>query len=308
MRKIIYISILLIAFLQNGNAQHLPLYSQYFFNDFAVNPAVAGSREWYDVRSNHRYQWAGLTDSPRTFTLSMHGPSKNMKMGYGGYLFTDNVGPTRRTGVQFAYAYHVKINTEIKLSFSLSAGLLQYAVDGSKITTHDPGDAVISTGYQSALVPDIKFGFYLYSKKFWVGGSIPQLLSNKLYFFDSQQYSDSRLWFHYNFNAGYTFDIGDDIDIQPSFMLKYVKHIPLQADLMARVIYKEQVWLGGSFRTADAISVMAGYTYRNNLSIGYAYDFTQSNLKNYSSGTHELMLGIRFIQKSNNKSGKAQMQ
>jgi hypothetical protein len=90
-------------------------------------------------------------------------------------------------------------------------------------------------------------------------------------------------------------------------MLKYVKHIPMQADIMTRVIYKEQVWLGGSFRTKDAISVMAGYTYRNNLSIGYAYDFTQSNLKNYSSGTHELVLGIRFIQKTNNKSGKAQI-
>jgi type IX secretion system PorP/SprF family membrane protein len=308
MKKILIISIFFVAFFQNGNSQHLPLYSQYFFNDFAVNPAVAGSNDWYDVRSNHRYQWAGLTDSPRTFTLSINGPSKNKKMGYGGYVFTDNVGPTRRTGIQFAYAYHLKINTEIKLSFSLSAGLLQYAVDGSKITTHDPGDAVISTGYQSALVPDFKFGFYLYSKKFWVGGSIPQLLSNKLYFFDSQQFSDSKLWFHYNFNAGYTIDIGDDIDIQPSFMLKYVKHIPLQADIMTRVIYKEQVWLGGSFRTMDAISIMAGYTYKNNLSIGYAYDFTQSNLKNYSSGTHELMLGIRFVQKKNNKSGKAQIQ
>lgn len=308
MKKFIYIILLVIGFCQSGNAQHIPLYSQYFFNDFAVNPAVAGTRDWYDVRSNHRYQWVGLTDSPRTFTLSMHGPAKNKKMGYGGYLFTDNVGPTRRTGVQFAYAYHLKINEEIKLSFSLSAGLLQYAVDGSKITTHDPGDAVISSGYQSALVPDFKFGFYLYSEKFWVGGSIPQLLQNKLYFFDTQTFSESNLWFHYNLSGGYTFEINEDIDIQPSLLLKYVKHIPLQADIMARVIYKDQVWLGGSFRTKDAISVMAGYTYRNNLSIGYSYDFTQSNIKNYSSGTHELMLGIRFIQKSNNKSGKAQIQ
>lgn len=291
-----------------AEAQHLPLFSQYFFNDFAINPAVAGSNDWYDVRSNHRYQWAGITDSPRTFTLSMNGPSKNKKMGYGGYVYTDNVGPTRRTGFQVAYSYHLKINTEIKLSFALSGGLLQYAVDGSKITTHDPGDAVISTGYQSSLVADFKFGFYLYSKKFWVGGSVPQLLSNKLFFFDSQQFSASQLWFHYNLSAGYTFDINDDFQIQPSFLVKYVKHIPMQLDAMARAIYKEQVWLGVSYRTMDAISVMAGYTYRNNLSIGYAYDLTQSNIKNYSSGTHELMLGIRFIQKTNNKGGKAQIQ
>jgi hypothetical protein len=31
-----------------------------------------------------------------------------------------------------------------------------------------------------------------------------------------------------------------------------------------------------------------------NLTFGYAYDYATSNIRNYSSGTHELMLGIRF--------------
>jgi len=295
MKKILLL--LLIITSANVNAQHYPMYSQYFFNDFAVNPAVAGANEWYDVRSNHRYQWVGLTDAPRTFTLSMYGPNKKMNMGYGGLIFTDNVGPTRRTGFQFAYAYHLKLNENVKLSFGLSAGLVQFMIDGHKITTHDPGDAVISNGLQFSMAFDSQFGFYLYHKKWYVSGTVPQLTRSKLYFFENQALTESRLWHHYNVTGGYTFDLGEDFQIQPTVMVKYVKPIPVQLDFMARAIYKKQVWLGGAYRTMDAFSLMTGYTYKNYLSIGYSYDITTSNIQNYSSGTHELMLGVRFVKR-----------
>jgi type IX secretion system PorP/SprF family membrane protein len=280
-----------------AGAQHYPLFSQYFFNDYAVNPAVAGSREWFDVRSNHRYQWVGLTDAPRTFTLSVYGPNKKYNMGFGGMLFTDNVGPTRRTGFYGSYSYHLKINEEVKLSLGVSAGLIQFMIDGHKIVTHDPGDAVISNGLQWAMSFDSQFGFYLYHKKWYVGGVIPQLTRSKLYFFNNQIETGSRLLHHYNLTAGYTFDIGEDFQIQPTALVKYVRPIPVQFDFMARAIYKEQIWLGGSFRTMDAFSIMAGFMYKNYLSIGYSYDITTSNIKNYSTGTHELMLGVRFIKR-----------
>jgi type IX secretion system PorP/SprF family membrane protein len=305
MKKIFYISffIFIAAAIQ---AQHLPIYSQYYFNDFPVNPAVAGSREWFDARTNHRYQWWGFTDAPRTFTVSVHGPNKKLNMGFGGYIFTDNVGPTRRTGMQLAYAYHLKLSKEVKLSLALSGGLLQYMVDGSKIILREQGDKVISGGLQWALVPDAKFAFYLYHKNWYLGGVIPQLMRNRLYFFDNQQISDSRLEHHYTLHGGYTFVLDDDFKIEPIAIVKYVKNIPVQFDITARAIYKDQVWLGGAFRRMDAWSMMIGYTYKNNLSIGYAHDFTTSNIRNYSAGTHELMLGIRFITPRSNS--RAMMQ
>lgn len=282
-------------------AQHYPMFSQYFFNDYVINPAVAGTTEWYDVRSNHRYQWVGLTDAPRTFTLSAYGPNKKFNMGYGGMIFTDNVGPTRRTGFQFSYSYHLKLSKEIKLSLGLSAGMLQFMIDGHKIITHDPGDAVISNGLQWAMTFDSQFGFYLYHKKWYVGGTVPQLMRSKLYFFSNQFETGSRLWHHYMLTGGYRFDMGDDFQIEPSLLVKYVKPIPVQFDFMARLIYKDQVWLGASYRTMDAVSLMIGYKYKNYLSIGYSYDITNSNIKNYSTGTHEIMLGIRFTKDKNGK-------
>ena len=54
------------------------------------------------------------------------------------------------------------------------------------------------------------------------------------------------------------------------------------------------VWLGVSYRTEDAIAPLLGYQFKPNaksmLKIGYSYDVTTSQLKNYSSGSHEIML------------------
>jgi type IX secretion system PorP/SprF family membrane protein len=294
-----YIILLLLVGSIKVSAQHLPMFTQYFLNDYVTNIATAGSKPWFDVKSAHRYQWAGITDSPRTFTLSVSGPNKKMNMGYGFYLFTDNVGPTRRTGIQFSYAYHFKITKTVKLSFGLSGGLLQYTVDGSKITLRDNYDAVISNALQSSLIPDFTFGFHLYHEDWFVGATFPQLVQNKLYFFNYQTQTLSRLEDHYYANAGYTFHLGDDFDIQPGVLFKYVKPLPPQFDIMARAIYKKQVWVGGSIRTQDAWALFAGYTYKNNLSIGYSYDISTSGLKNYNSGSHEIVGGIRLVKKEN---------
>ena len=102
MLRILIIGLVLLGASQLS-AQQVPMYSQYFFNNYAYNPAVGGTQQTVDVASNHRYQWVGLQDAPRTYTLSVHGPTKNLKMGLGAFLFTDHVGPTRRTGLQFSY-------------------------------------------------------------------------------------------------------------------------------------------------------------------------------------------------------------
>jgi type IX secretion system PorP/SprF family membrane protein len=278
-------------------AQQVPQYTQYLFNDFAINPAIAGKNKWWDCRSNNRYQWMGITDAPRTYVLSMHGPMRNKKMGIGSTLYTDIVGPTRRIGLNLAYAYHIKINEDYKVSLGLSAGILQWGVDGSKITTHDPGDEVMSNSYQSVIVPDFAAGVYLYSKRLFVSLSAPQLYEAKLKFFDYQTNVQSKIKTHFYALAGYKFRINDDFDVEPSVMFKYVKPAPLKIDGAVRCIYQDMVWLGGAFRTNDAVTAMVGYQYKNWLTIGYSYDFTITPLRQYTTGTHEIMFGIHFMQK-----------
>ena len=109
--------------------------------------------------------------------------------------------------------------------------------------------------------------------------------------------SKSKLVSQFNLNGAYKFDIDDDFKVEPSFLLKYEIPAPPKLDLGARVIYQEQIWIGASYRHRDAVSVLIGYLYKNYLLIGYSYDFSTTNIKKYSSGTHEIMLGIRFSKK-----------
>ena len=285
------------AFILSGNflfSQQLPHYSQYYLNDFLINPAVAGSRNYFEGKSTHRYQWEGITDAPRTYTLGVNGPTKNLKMGLGGYLFTDIVGPTRRTGFNLSYAYHLKVNESLKLSLGLSAGILQFMIDGSKITLRDPDDVILTNNVQSVIVPDAGFGLYLYHDDYYFGFSAPQLIYSKVNFFKEGENPKGNLPAHFFLTAGYKYKAIEDFIIEPSVFVKYIQPAPIQYEGTMRVIYKEKLWLSGTYRNLDAITASVGYIINNNFTIAYAYDFTTTNLKNYSNGTHELLVGIRF--------------
>lgn len=296
--------LMMIASVAQLYAQQLPHYSNYMLNDYPMNPAIGGSRPYFEAMSNNRYQWIGITDAPRTYMLSVNGPTKNLKMGIGGQLFTDIVGPTRRTGIYLSYAYHLKVAEKVKVSLGISGGLLQWMVDGSKITLHDPGDKVISNGVETAYLPDFGAGIYAYStdRKWYFGASVPQIVQNKIRFNDYTETGLSKLIIHYYVTGGYKFNLGDDFKIEPSTCLKFVSPAPFQFDLGLRAIYKDKIWIGGAFRYLDAISALVGFTMQENITIGYSYDFTSTDIQKYSTGTHELMIGIKFHKTPESKS------
>lgn len=298
MHRIIFtLSILLFGmiFIKDTHAQQLPQISQYMLNDYVLNPAVAGTKPYFDVKFMSRQQWVGITDAPRTFTLSLAAPLKNEKMGVGGYVYTDNAGPTRRTGFQLSYSYILTLNESLKLSLAASGGIQQFAIDGSQISLTNNDDPALYGEMRSQLLFDAKFGAYLYHEDFYVGLTFPQLLQNQLDLFESNN-AISRLEDHYFLTAGYQYDINETWSVEPSVFVKYTQPVPVKIDASARVFYKDMVWVGGSYRNNDAVVAMLGYEYQDAISIGYSYDFTTSNLQNYSSGTHEIMLGFKFNQ------------
>lgn len=288
--------ITLFALCLTGNifSQQLPQFSQYMFNQYAYNPAYSGTTTNWEAVTNNRYQWTGITDAPRTFTLSACGPLKNKKIALGGYVYTDIVGPTRRIGFQSSVAYKVFITKGIQLSFGLSLGFNQWILDGDKITTYHDDDIYFSNGLLKSFDPDGKFGIYFKHEDWYVGASIEQIFHDKLSFLATQTGSESFLEDHYYITGGYDWQVADKWEIQPSILAKFGPPAPSKIDFNIRTTYNETIWAGIGFRTRDAITAMIGFKYKNMLSIGYAYDITNTDLKNYSSGSHEILLGINF--------------
>jgi type IX secretion system PorP/SprF family membrane protein len=292
MKKLIFIPIFLFAFITK--AQQLPQFTQYMFNQYAFNPAYSGVNKYWEATTLNRYQWIGITDAPRTFTLSAHGPLKNEKIGLGGYVYTDVVGPTRRIGFQASFTYHVQLADQLNMSFGLSGGFNEWLLDADKITTYHPNDFYFSNGLLKSFEPDAKFGIYLYHPDWYFGASMGQMFHNKVSFLATQTGSDSFMEDHFFFNAGYTFRFGEDWGLEPTAMLKMGLPAPVKVDFGVRGIYKETVWLGIGWRSNDAINASLGYKYKDMVTIGYAYDLSITNLKNFNTGTHEILLGVKF--------------
>ena len=295
MKKIFFITAGLLL-LANGLmfAQQLPNFTQYMFNPFVINPAIAGTNNYYQIRLNSRFQWAGITDPPITNCLSIYGPnsSKKKDMGFGGYMMSDVTGPTSRTGFYGAYAYNVALNNTIRVSMGLSLGLQQYKIDGTKITLADP-DQVLQPTVYAQFVPDASVGVYVYSSSFQVGFSAMQLINNKLKIYDTQS-GLNKLKSHFYLTGGYKYFINRDWAVEPTAVIQGVTPVPIQLDLSAKVIYQNMVWGGLAFRTSDAVSILLGYTYQKKISIGYSYDLSISPIRQYQSGSHEIMVNYRF--------------
>ncbi len=294
MRRVPFILLFVIATGSLGlKGQQLPQYTQYMFNDFLINPAIAGVHDFYQIRTNHRFQWVGLVDPPLTNSIAFYGPHANLDMGYGGYVYNDVTGPTSRTGITGSYAYNIAISGDIRLSMGISASMMQFRIDGTQLNPKDVSDAALLQMVSTSYMPDAGIGAYLYADEFYVGLSAAQLLNNNIKIFDNKN-GLNRLKTHINLIGAYRFQVDQDWVLEPSVMIKGTAPKELSFDLTARTEWKKMVWGAVSYRYHEAIGILVGYSYEEVFSFGYAYDIGISALRKYNTGTHEIMIGYRF--------------
>lgn len=276
-----------------ANAQQLPQFSQYMFNEFIINPALAGVSDYFQIKTNHRFQWIGLTDAPITNSISFYGPHPNLDMGYGGTIYTDITGPTSRTGISGSYAYNIKLFNDVRLSMGLSFNMLQYKIDGTQFHPKDASDAFIQGVVNTNYVPDAGVGAYMYGDNFYAGISAAQLLNNKLEIFDNKN-GLNRLKSHLFVTGGYRYEIDRNWALEPSAIIKVTAPREYQFEINTRVEWMNMIWLGTGYRFHDAISIIAGYNYDDKFYFGYSYDIGITDIRSYNTGSHEIMIGYRF--------------
>ncbi|PCH92538.1 MAG: hypothetical protein COB85_08065, partial [Bacteroidetes bacterium] len=224
------------------------------FNQYAINPAVAGSEKSTILSLSIRNQWLGFKDAPSTQVLSIHG-SVNEKTGLGALVFNDNTGLLSKTGIQLTYAYHFDLNKAGKISVGLSGMFYQHSVDKSSIKLADPNDSAVQGEKEKTMVPDASFGLYYYSDKLYIGFSMPQLIQSRLGFNELADSSKlNQLVRHYFLSGGgYKFKINDNFTIEPSILLRAIAQAPVQVDINAKLTYKKLLWLGLSYRNEESL-------------------------------------------------------
>jgi len=280
-------------------AQQDPMYSMYMFNGLSVNPAYAGSRERPTALALYRHQWAGFEGAPKTAVLTGHSPLLNNKIGIGGGIVSDNISVFNNIRIQTSYAYRIKFKKHGRLAIGMSVELNNYRARWSDLTLNDYNDQAFTSSKESIISPNFGAGVYYYTDRFYLGASIPHFLNSGLRDDFTVEGTDmiARQWKHYFYTMGAVFDLGKSVKLKPSLLFKYVRNAPFEADINAAILVKEAFWLGAGYRTGDAVVFMTEYFFTKGIRIGYAYDYTVSELNDYNSGTHEIMVGYEFIHK-----------
>lgn len=296
MKTIIKIAaaVLLGSFTANG--QQDPMLSQYMFNGLYINPAYAGSHQYWSSSLTYRAQWVGANfeGAPQTIVAAMDGPIQNKNMGLGFLVVHDKIGVTN-TGVAMAvYSYQLKLNEKSKLAFGINGGLSQVNADLRDVKIWDEDDEIYASSL-TQIMPRIGAGAYYFSDKYFAGVSVPTLISYQ----DGTKFNidvskNTFIRRHYMMTAGAIFDLSEKWKLRPSFLLKYTKAAPLEGDINVSAIFKDAFWIGSSFRTGDAVALILQYQTNEFFRVGYSYDITVSGLRNYQSGSHEIMLGVDF--------------
>ncbi len=278
-------------------AQQEPMYSQYMFNMIQINPAYAGNRGLSQVIGLYRNQWISLEGAPSTMSLSWDMRSTRNNIGYGLQLYKDQLGVETTTGFKSYYSYRIQFENS-NLSFGLSAGVLHYNANLTDVETYIGGDPNFAENVNN-LLPTAGFGMLYATDKWYAGFSIPALLNSQIYTENFKFELNKNN--NYFLTAGYIFEVSEAVKLKPSFLVKATKGSPFQFDLNMNAWIQNNFGIGVSYRVDDALVTMFELQIAPDFGIGYAYDYTLSNLKTFSKGTHELMLRYEFGSKRNQK-------
>ena len=276
-----------------ATAQQDPQYTQYMYNMNVINPAYAGSKENLSVGALYREQWSGVAGAPKTFTFNAHSP---IGKGFGAGLsaIADEIGPVDETNVYADISYTFDVGTNSKLALGLKAGATFQSSGFTDLYFQDDADPAFQENLDETY-PNVGAGLLFYTDKFYIGLSMPNFLNSTHLEVDGQEFGAEQP--HYFLTAGYVFDINENIKFKPSTMIKSELSSEISFDVNANVLLYDKFEIGASYRYEDAISALASIRPADWVQVGFAYDATQSNLKEPSYEAF-LIFNIAFKKKT----------
>jgi type IX secretion system PorP/SprF family membrane protein len=282
----------------SAQAQQDPQFTQYMFNNLYITPAYAGVDGVTQLTVVHRSQWLGYQSSfgdggaPTTSMVSFTAPIYKFKSGFGGYITSDRLGPQTNHEGQLMYAYHLGIK-ESKLSFAIKAGFYSVSINGKHYRYIQDGDNLISEGKESQIRPDLGFGMFYRSEKYYAGFGMNHLLKSEFDFGVNE--ARNALENHMNFTAGYFYEVNFDLKLNPTILVKTdFKEYSFDLGIIATL--KDKMWAGLSFRQSEAANVLLGYSFLKDksLRLGYAIDVVVKDQEAKENFSHELFASYQL--------------
>lgn len=289
-------------------SQQQQSFSQYHLNDFAFNPAIAGTKSYTAFQLAYRRQWEGIEGSPKTMMAYTHTPIEinSFSLGVGMMLYSDQAAAVQRNGVSLSYAQQFSYNDAVSFSLCMTGNAEQYSFNRKILEKNlDPADPLLAAAGKWKIATDAGFSFLVYGDRWSAGAFGNNLFQSRI---NIRNNSQAKLFRHYYAMAQVEFELDQErnFTLLPSIMVKAVRGIPVQTDINVNFIHQDSKWLGLHVRTNETyvFSLNTGMLINEKLVMGYAYDFMPNGrvglARALNNNTHELTLGWRISREKNN--------
>ena len=292
MKKIIYSLLIAIGFITTVQAQSNWHQSLYMEHEAFMNPASMTQKTHLNGALFYKKQWVNIKNSPSFQGFSVVSPIMGLNNYAGLRVTNDVVGINHYTSIEGSYAYRFTFNKKSYLSLGLTAMVYLMQANYSELALQDANDEVFSEDTPTFVKPNFNFGALYSHPKFYVGFYTSKLLDNQINYSSGfqadTQFDLSKI--QYNLHAGTTIKLANGFVILPSALFKQVSGAPLQIDVTTRVQYKKKIGIGVGYRSEQIAYGIFELRINDYIKLAYAYDYDFTDLKDFSSGSHEIML------------------
>ncbi len=288
------LGILVVSFSLPALGQMFPVSDHYVYDALPINPAFAGCHDALSASISYRNQWTGFRDAPKRNMLSIHTPFDHDRIGLGLLVDRSSIGIYKETSFIGNYSYRISLH-DSKLALGLGFGATIYNVAWNELKATDAGDEQLIFTPTSAVLPNFSLGTYYYTKKYFIGFSMPLFLGYELdestgkYKIDNN-FSGS----NYFISGGYEVGINSNIKLLPSLLIRYHPGNVVQVDYNAQVNLKDRIWMGIGYRNRNMLVGMLQCQLNYQLRMAYFYDFEFGGIGKYLNGSHEIVLSYVF--------------
>ena len=295
-----------------------PNFSQFYNNPVYYNPSLVAINGGYTFRAHARNLWAPIPGKFNTFAASFEA-EVIPKLGFAFNAYTDVAGEglLRTTGGYLTYGYRVVETKNFLLQFGATGGIINKNIDWSRLKFSDQYDEVlgevhgsqfVAPNYNSILYPDFGSGLTVrfnheskkvsaYKKMMVTAGFAAHHLTRPAdAFIADKQFLPIKWVGHLN-----TAVLVNESILTPSFI--YERQREFQTFTIGLSMVKKPLIVGLWMRNETyyfnpqsfdsfILTVGTSLPLKNdqNIRMTYSVDFTVSQLRLSSFGSHELSL------------------
>lgn len=291
------------------HAQQDVLFTQFAYDKLGFNPAYAGIHDHISLNAIYRNQWLGLDGSPSRFAASINFPAQDQNLGLGLHMDKSTISIFDKTTIKGSYSYAIDLD-QGQINLGLSTSFRQFIVDWTDNRLRPPNgfssDPSVEQNVLTKRIFNVGFGLYYRTDKYFAGASVPRLNKAIIDFDDTKldtlQATEARLVY---LMGGGKFSLSESWELSPQLLMTIAEAAPVQFELSATGILEKKYHLGLNYSSGgslvnpiESIDLILGYQHDPQIFLGFAYDVTLSELRQFSSGSLELILNYRFNQKN----------